>query len=201
MPPSVLTSNDRDVVQAALESTPKFIDPQCIALYNWCFRLLTALFNYVTYFIGDNSDRTDCLIREVDQIKTQIEELHHHASQPAPDPLPARQPTTSKSGGRCQRCNAIGHDTTKCRTKDPVAVKKRVANNRKAKKEAANVPASLPIPPRVFPYHQYFGDPLYPPQQPLQSMYANIADAKELRRRKMQSTRDKRRRGATSATN
>ena len=26
------------------------------ALYNWCLRLLTALFNYITYFIGNNSD-------------------------------------------------------------------------------------------------------------------------------------------------
>ena len=201
MLPSVLTSDDRDVVQAALESKPKFINPQCITLYNWCFRLLTVLFNYITYFIGNNSDQTNCLIQEVNQLKTQINELHHHASQPTPDPLPTWQPTTSKPGGRCQRCNAIGHDTTKCRTKDPVAIKKRVANNRKAKKEAANVPASLPIPPWLFPYHQYVSDPFYPPQQPLQSMYANIADAKELRRRKMQSMRDKCCWGATSTTN
>ena len=33
---------------------------------------------------------------------------------------------------RCKRCHALGHNTTNCRTKDPVAVKKRVRNNQKA---------------------------------------------------------------------
>jgi len=198
--PSVLTSEDREVVVSALESKPKFTDPQSVALYNWCFHLLTALLNYVTYFIGDSSDRIDSLQHSVQQLTDQVEELCHHASVPAPDPLPAKQPTTSTSGRRCQRCNVIGHNTTQCRTKDPIAIKKRVANNRKAKKDAANTQAPLPIPPRLHPYHQYFGDPIIPPQQSLQSLYANIADAKELRRRKMQSTRDQHRRGATSTT-
>jgi hypothetical protein len=192
MPPSVLISDDRDVVTSALESKPKFTDPQSIALYNWCFQILTVLLNYVTYFIGYNSDRIDGLTQTVDQLTTQVEELHHHASQPAPDPLPARQPTTS-IGRRCQRCNTIGHDTSTCRTKDPVAVKKRVANNSKIKKAAASIQGQLPIPPRLYPYNQYFGDPFIPSQQPLQSYYAAIADAKELRRRKVQSAWDRRR--------
>src|ERR1700678_754580 len=96
--------------------------------------------------------------------------------------------------------NAIGHDTTQCRTKDPVTIKKRVANNQKIKKESATLQARFPIPPRLHPYHQYFGDPIIPYQQPLQTYYANIADAKELRRRKTQSTWDKRRKGATSSS-
>ena len=62
MPPSVLTSDDRDMVVSALESKPNFTDPQVKALYNWCLQLLTALFNYITYFIGDNSD---CTVEQV----------------------------------------------------------------------------------------------------------------------------------------
>lgn len=202
MPPSVLISSDRDIVTSALESKPKFTDPQVTALYNWCFRLLTALLNYVTYFIGDNFDRILSLQNSIDDLTQQVEELRNHASQPAPDPLPANRPdpTVSRSGRRCQRCNAIGHDTTQCCTKDPVAVRKRVANNQKIKKESAAIQARFPIPPRLHPYHQYFGDPIIPYQQPLQTYYANIADAKELRRRKLQSTRDKRRKGTTSSS-
>ena len=193
MPPSVLISNDYDVVKQALESKPKFIDAQTIALYNWCFRLLTALFNYVTFFIGDNSDRHELLKQEVDELKEQVEELRTHASLPAPDPLPVKQPSTAKPGKRCQRCHATGHDTTTCHTRDPDAMKKRVSNNAKIKKAATDIYVQRPIPPRLHPYPQYFGDPIIPPQQPLQAYFAAIADAKEFRRRKMQSTKDRRR--------
>jgi hypothetical protein len=207
MPPSVLISDDYDVVTKALDSKPKFTDPQSIALYNWCFRLLTALFNYVTYFIGDNADRHQFLKQEVDELKEQVEELRTHASLPAPEPLPVKQPnttkpesSTAKPGRRCQRCHATGHDTTTCRTRDPDAMKKRVSNNAKIKKAANDIYVQRPIPPRLHPYPQYFGDPIIPPQQPLQAYYAAIADAKEFRRRKMQSTKDRRRTNA-AATN
>ena len=200
MLPSVLISSDHDIVNTALELKPNFTDPQVKALYNWCLWILTALFNYVTYFIGDNSDRTDILIWDVNEIKTQLEELQHHASLPAPDLLPARQPTTPKPGGRCQRCNVIGHDTSTCRTKDPVAVKKCVANNLKLKKAATSIQGQLPIPPRLHPYTQYFGDPIIPTQQPLQAYFTAIADAKELRRQKTQSTRDQHHKGSSSSS-
>jgi len=47
----------------------------------------------------------------------------------------AASATTLKKMGRCQRCHAIGHDKEECRTKDPAASKKQVANNIKARKE------------------------------------------------------------------
>jgi len=207
MPPSVLISDDYDVVTKALDSKPNFTDPQTKALYNWVLRLLTALFNYVIYFTGDNSDRHDHLKREVNELKEQVEELRTHASLPAPDPLTVQPPapikpetSTAKPGRRCQRCHAIGHDTATCRTKDPDVMKKRVSNNAKIKKAANDTYVQRPIPPRLYPYQQYFGDPIIPPQQPLQAYYAAIADAKEFRRRKMQSTKDRRRANA-AATN
>ena len=200
MLPSVLIRNDYDVVKQALESKPKFIDTQTIALYNWCFRLLTALFNYVTFFIGNNSDRHKFLKQEVDELKEQVEELCSHASLPAPDLLPVKQPSMAKPGKICQRCHATGHDSTTCRTKDPDAMKKWVSNNVKIKKAATDIYVQCPIPPHLHPYPQYFSDPIIPPQQPLQAYYAAIADAKEFRRRKMQSMKDRQSANAT-ATN
>jgi hypothetical protein len=80
-------------------------------------------------------------------------------------------------------------------------VKKRVANNSKIKKAAATYQGQIPIPPRLHPYNQFFGDTIIPSQQPLQSYYAAIADAKELRRRKVQSARDRRRaKGAATSS-
>src|ERR1700679_3137823 len=136
--PSVLISSDRDIVTSALESKPKFTDPQVTALYNWCFRLLTALLNYVTYFICDNFDRILSLQNSIDDLTQQVEELRNHASQPAPDPLPANRPVptaVSHSGRRCQRCNAVGHDTTQRDTKDRATTKKRDATKQKHKNE------------------------------------------------------------------
>ena len=198
MPPTVLTSDDREAVASALASEPRFTDPQTIALYNWVVRLVTALFNYVTYFIGDNSDRTDSLQQKVQDLEARIAQL---TSQPTPTP---HQSSTASRSTRCQRCHAIGHGTNDCRTKDPVLNKKRVANNRKAKKEAEQrtympqppLPRSYSSPPRY--YHDVTPELPIRPEYP--AFTALVADAKELRRRKVQSTRDKRRKGAPTTS-
>jgi len=207
MPPSVLVSDDRADVESALASKPSFTDPQSRALYNWCFRLITALFNYVSFFLGDNADRHISLQNRVQDLEEKFEELQSTPPVPSTTPHPTpQQPVRPARSVRCKRCSAIGHDTNDCRTKDPVAVKKRVSNNRKRRKQNEDQPLGgvpvPPMPPHLSPFFQrdVFGNynPDFGPTT--QAFTALAADAKELRRRKVQSTRDRRRRGATSTT-
>jgi hypothetical protein len=200
--PSVLISDDRADVESALASQPRFTDQQTKALYNWVLRLVTALFNYVSFFMGDNADRQISLQSRVTDLEEKFQELQSSSPVPATTShTTPQQPPAPSSRSRCRRCSALGHDTKDCRTKDPVAVKKRVSNNQKARKSAATPTV---IPPQHSPYHgpgNLFGDPMFPYSPPsTQAFSALAADAKELRRRKMQSTRDRRRRGATSTT-
>jgi hypothetical protein len=196
--PSVLISSDREEVKSALASQPRFTDAQVIALYNWVVRLVTALLNYVTYFIGDNSDRIDSLQQKIQELETSIA---NQPTQSTPTPHQPQHPPHPSRLTRCQRCHALGHGIIDCRTKDPVTIKKRVANNQKAKKEAQRQSQApdLGLRPPVY-YPHLFADPTIPPSSSNQAMVALAADAKELRRRKMQSTRDKRRKGAPSTT-
>lgn len=86
---------------------------------------------------------------------------------------------------RCSKCHARGHDSTVCRSQNPEAVKRRIASNRKANKRK---PPSIPI----NQYPPYAPAPhMYPP--PTTNWSAFMTDANELRRRKTQSNRDKRR--------
>lgn len=213
--PSVLISDDRADVESALASQPKFTDPQTKALYNWVLRLVTALFNYVSFFLGDNADRHISLQNRVQDLEEKFKELQSTPPVPSTTPHPTpQQPSHPSPRYRCKRCSAIGHDTKDCRTKDPVAVKKRVTNNKKAKKLMdRDPPLSGTGPPRpiddssVFfgpdgiPFDRY-GKELYYNRSTssYQAFTALAADAKELRRRKVQSTRDKRRRRAATTT-
>jgi hypothetical protein len=83
MLPAVLVSDDRADVESTLVSKPNFTDPQSRALCNWCFRLITALFNYVSYFMGDNADRQISLQNHVADLKEKFQELQ------SPSPVPA----------------------------------------------------------------------------------------------------------------
>jgi hypothetical protein len=210
--PSVLVSDDRADVESALASKPRFTDQQSIALYNWCFRLITALFNYVSYFLGDNSDRTDDLIRRVQALEEQSQVPQ--PQQTIPQSTIPQQPSRPSSRRRCKRCHAIGHDTNECRTKDPIAIKKRVTNNQKARKKLDQDPPLSGTGPSLHPSNSsvHFS-PYGPPTDSFgnqmfynrssstyEAFTALAVDAKELRRRKVQSARDKRRRGATSTT-
>jgi hypothetical protein len=140
-----------------------------------------------------------------------------HQNTPASPLLPAAalaSATTSRdpSSLRCRRCRASGHDTTQCRTKNPDLVKKRVVNNKKAKKEADRIRANPTIHSRLPPYNphlpfdlqDYFYELPPPPPRRLgattRSMTALAVDAQEFRRRQSQSARDKRRQGAKSST-
>ena len=213
MPPTVLHSDDRADVQSALASQPKFTDAQVIALYKWVLRLVTALFNYVSFFLGDNADRHDSLQERVQDLEDKLQELQSPSTVP-PTTLPnPQQPSHPSRRPRCKRCSALGHDTNDCRTKDPVAVKKRISNNQKARKLMNQDPPlrgnGPPLPPSTSSVHfgpfgttDAFGNALYYDRSSssYQAFTALAVDAKELRRRKVQSTRDKRRRRTTTTT-
>ena len=102
MPPSVLTSNDRADVESALASQPKFTDPQVKALYNWVLRLVTALFNYVSYFLGDNADRHDSLENRVQDLEDKLQESQTSS-------IPTTTPHTIRSD--CRRRFRNNHRT------------------------------------------------------------------------------------------
>ena len=193
MPPSVLTSGDRADVESALASLPKFTDPQVKALYNWVLRLVTALFNYVSYFLGDNADRHDSLQHRVQDLEEKLQELQSTPSVPPTTPHPnPQQPSHPSRRPRCKRCHALGHDTNDCRTKDPIAVKKRISNNQKARKHNETDPplGGLPVAPnqsvRFSPLGvtDSWGYPVYynRSSQSFEAYTALAADAKELRR-------------------
>ena len=212
--PTVLDSNDRADVASALASPPVFTQPQVLALYGWVSRLVTALFNYVSFFLGDNAERTIFLENRVQDLEEKLEELQSKPAVPQtiPHSIP-QQPLRPTKSIRCKRCSALGHDTNDCRSKDPIAIKKRVTNNQKARKRSMMQDHPIPgpaMPPSTSSVHfrpdgspvNSFGHPLYFDSRTstYQAFTALAADAKELRRRKMQSTRDRRRRGATSTT-
>ncbi|KAF8129684.1 hypothetical protein K438DRAFT_1789026 [Mycena galopus ATCC 62051] len=59
---------------------------------------------------------------------------------PPPGELPRASTSTSKPAGRlprCKKCHARGHDTDSCRTTNPAAMRKRVAQNSRTARSAS----------------------------------------------------------------
>ena len=201
--PSMLISDNHADVESALTSQPKFTDPQVKALYNWVFQLVTTLFSYVSFFMGDNADRHKTLRFHVQDLEDKFQELQDTPPIPTTTPhTTPQQPPALPKCLRCHCCSALGHDTKDCRTKDPIAVKKRVTNNQKARKQTEDPPLGviqLPrAPPQYSPFYgthsvtDIFGDPLFIYSQPSpQAFTSPVVDAKELRWRKMQSRQDR----------
>jgi hypothetical protein len=221
-PDVVLTSEQEHsvdplvAVEAALMIEPDFYANQPPAIighvYRWVLNLVNLLFQYARHYFGAHSDRVQALERRIRVLEARP--VPNQAAQSTPLPRQPQQPSSSKST-RCQRCHVIGHGMSDCRTKDPIGTKKRVAANQKMKKQMQRQ-RTLPIPLRP-PYpHSHHGvtfDDYFPdtfaarpaPPPPVRtgvttrSMSALVADASEFRRRKTQSVRDKRRKGATSS--
>ena len=111
-----------------------------------------------------------------------------------------RDTTTSRPlSSRCNLCHVRGHASSECKTKNPSAMRKRVARNSRITKEARASRATSQIQvqaPPPFYYHQ----PL-PHVATLPMNYAALsADATELRRRATQSARDKRRKRPSTSS-
>lgn len=201
--PTVLTSVDREDVERRLTTGPSLganPPPMIVTIISWITAIITSLLNFVSLFLGVISDDLAGLTDRVSELEENVP-YPAPAAQPTPPTQTSQQPPRPSARTRCKRCHALGHDTADCRSRDPVAVKKRVSNNQKARKrqqEATQLPAS------AAPYHLSF-DPLRYIHQPIpptttHALLAQAADAKELRRRKVQSMRDKRRKGAGPST-
>jgi hypothetical protein len=99
---------------------------------------------------------------------------------------PGRQP-------RCAKCHARGHAASACRTTNPAAMRKRVAQNSRSARDSRAILPSYPLIPHAASL-AYTAPPV-----PLEfASYA--ADANELRRRTAQSRRDKRLRKRVTST-
>jgi hypothetical protein len=194
------------------QGTPSVIH----VFYNWLHDLINILWLFVTAQLDNTSDRIEAL-------ETSVADLRARPIPSQPAPSTPRQPQRPSSSTRCQRCYALGHAIADCRTKDPIAQKKRVAATQKAAKEMERRRMAALLPRRslansTFPVHltDFFGDTVIPaptsggvviPTLPdrtttrsqARSLMGLAADASELRRRRIQSTRDKRRRNASSA--
>ncbi|KAG6894938.1 hypothetical protein C0992_003896 [Termitomyces sp. T32_za158] len=99
---------------------------------------------------------------------------------------------TSRHPIKCTKCHARGHSADACHSKDPAAVRRRIAANRKARgrRRIAGELAPAPIPSWSPLFHPT------PPQHALMALPGSsniISEAAELRRRAAQSSRDCRR--------
>ena len=190
--PTLSTKEQREGFENSLRLAPNFAS--LVELKNWVVRALRVLgtiaFDAIE-LLTDRASYTDGRILRLEEIAGK-EASHPPASAAAPQP-PTQQPSKPRARTRCQRCHALGHDTTDCRTKDPVATKKRVAKNARVRKAANDSRSTLPQPtfPFSYPFTPYT-PPLPAPAH--SSIQALFADATEMRRRTAQSARDKRRR-------
>jgi len=149
-----------------------------VMLFNLCLSFLHNVHTEIYARIADLETKDD-------ELEARNEALA--ATLPAHASVAVPAPTTR----RCTKCHARGHANVDCRTTDPAAMRKRVAMNQK-KKKSARVPMLPPLPLYPFtptPTPQYSTTAASGPQD----FAAFAADAEELRRRRQQSIRDKRR--------
>jgi hypothetical protein len=219
--PEVLAIVTEAQVTRAVNSSPSFMTEQGISpvirvLFNWIHDLVSILWLYVSGQLDSTSDRIVAL-------EATVADLQARPIPSQPATTTPRQPQRPSKPTRCQRCHAMGHAVNDCHTQDPAAQKKRVAATQKAAKEMERRRMAAILPRRslansTFPVHleDFFGDtviraptsggvviPSLPDRTTTRSQARSLmglaADATELRRRRIQSTRDKRRRNASSA--
>ena len=212
--PSSITSDATITIENLLDAGPNYPDQNrpvvILAVVAWITHIMRLLLQFTTSTLGlfeDDFINVKGRLVELEGESSDEDEDAPTSSNRPPVIATTTKPSSSKAPGskKCNRCGASGHDTTDCRTRNPEMVKKRIANNKKAKKEADRL-RSYPPPyaaHRVPPSRHYF-DLLdyayeYPAPQPpsrqgvaTRSMLAVHKDAEEFRRRQAQSARDRR---------
>ncbi|KAF8218360.1 hypothetical protein K438DRAFT_1796748 [Mycena galopus ATCC 62051] len=112
---------------------------------------------------------------------------------------PGASMSTLKPAGRlsrCKKCHARGHDTNSCRTTNPAAIRKRVAQNSRAVRAVQAAHVLVPSAPTL---SRVIGSAFMAAPIPME-FAAIAADTTELRRHAAQSRRDKRLRGRSSTS-
>src|SRR5271170_7767603 len=118
--------------------------------------------------------------------------------------LPSGAATMASSTGhlaRCSKCHARGHVESECKSTNPSAVRRRVAQNQKVRARRRQLPGeSAPLPPSVpYPTSAFVATSPYAPGSTYYPAPNIVAEAAELCRCIAQSNRDRRRhRAATS---
>jgi hypothetical protein len=102
---------------------------------------------------------------------------------------------------RCSKCHARGHDAENCRTQNPSAVRRRIAQNNKIRKDHLRQGGVIPLTQynlSQVPSVPTFTQPSYVSPSLVQTSQSTIADTAELQRRIAQLNRDRRRHRATT---
>jgi hypothetical protein len=163
---------------------PQIADKSAPGVVAWVVSVFYLLIAYLEAIFKDHEDHFHNIETDIEQLQSKIPSSQSFSSAAAAmAPIP---PTKSK---RCTTCHARGHAAPECRTADPAAMRKRVAWNRKKEKETGQpLPSYLYYPTPPFPPPPTGIHPTSP-----EAYTAFAADAQELRRRRQQSIRDKRR--------
>ncbi|KAI6041576.1 hypothetical protein EDC04DRAFT_2893054 [Pisolithus marmoratus] len=181
----------RCLLEQTVLDRPMFDNVVPRTIVNW----VVTLFQFLLVFL-------DAVIREISARISDVEadaltsggapSNVAAAARSRPAPSATAQPTKSP---RCAKCHTRRHSTEECLTKDPAAMRKRVAGNQRKKKDTHKPP---PVP---------VSHPLYPfiatatTSSPTPQDVAMAADTEELWRRCHQSAHDrKKHRTATTAT-
>ena len=199
------TTGPFDAVRVMINNKPA-VPNNLQALVSWLINIISAIISMIEQ-IGQANDTRLTELEEVTDSHASVLDDNATtraatAGAPATTIWQQRDTTTSRRlPSRCNLCHARGHASTECKTTNPGAMRKRVARNSRIAKEArasasiatSHISAQAPPP---FYYHQ----PL-PHVAPTPMNYAALAaDATELRRRAVQSARDKRRKRPTTSS-
>jgi hypothetical protein len=133
---TVLTSGDREDVERRLTTGPSLgvnPPPAVTTLIAWITAIITSLLNFISQFLGVISDDVATLKERVAELEVNVPHTAP-AAQLTPPTQTTQQPLRPSAWTRCKCCHALGHDTTDCRSRDLVAMKKHVSNNQKAQK-------------------------------------------------------------------
>ena len=210
--PTIITSDKTITIENSLDSGPNYPDANrpvvLLAVVAWVTHLFRLILGFTTSTLGLFDDN----LRSLQDRIAKLEEESSDDDEDAPSLSPSRARTDIRpaqpkaSDTKCTRCSARGHDTKSCRTTNPDLVKKRIANNKKMKKEADRLRTRYPptyMPHHIPPSRQYYDQldfnyetptisPLSRHGTTMRSMIAVHKDAEEFRRRQAQSARDRR---------
>jgi len=163
-------------VQALLNNPPKVL-PQLTALLDWIIKIGFTLVGLIANLTKPIMDQQEDLAESTRQAKAHSMPASLAA---ATSTLSTSRGTNASAPKRCNQCHAHGHTVNECQTTNPMAMRRRVAQNNRIAKEArqqqglqiSNVPPSFylrwqHLSPHHFPLSKCSTPPLL--QMPLNS--------------------------------